>query len=57
MEEAILQTIDKVPGLHRGFFSVVIDILIIFLLFVSKKSPLAIRKLRVAFSVYGMNIL
>ena len=32
------QTVDKVPGLRRGFFSVVINIPIIFPLFIKKNS-------------------
>lgn len=39
------QTVDKVPGLRRGFSSVVINISIIFPLFIKKKFPLSTRKL------------
>lgn len=45
----ILQTVDKVPGLRRGFSSVGINIPIIFPLFIKKKFPLSTRKLSGAF--------
>ena len=57
MSNHAAQTVDKVPGLRRGFSSVVINIPIIFPLFIKKKFLLSTPKLSDAFSVYGIIIL